>query len=31
MYIILYLPMLKLAKASDTQLVGHWFEPRPDH
>ena len=19
------------AKASDTQAVGHWFDPRPDH
>ena len=20
-----------MGKASDTQAVGHWFDPRPDH
>ena len=40
MYIIAFVAQLQLvktgktvpvAKASDTQAVGHWFEPRPDN
>ena len=32
LYIYIYkLPMCSVAKASDTQAVGHGFDPRPDH